>query len=242
MTKTETDRKHRTTLWHDLIHMKVEYVLLITACLIAGHFIREQLFPPDTSQWNAGDWTALAGVPLRDDWEAQQQTNRNHISGLAGGETRTSVVAALGPADFSERYGEAVEILYYRTQQETADFLTTRDETTPLIFIDDRLASRTPTSGVVQAKPWVVVDPSENREDRETRNRMTIAGLQAGITRQEIITRLGPPDFEDVLAAEFEVLSYRTRSVTTDGLTTRDETTPLLFRAGELLGAEHRHD
>jgi hypothetical protein len=77
-----------------------------------------------------------------DDWRADQRDNREAISRLELGELRIAVVEKLGtPAD-SEAFdhdGEEVRVLFYRTQHKHSDGETTRDETTPLIFRNDRL-------------------------------------------------------------------------------------------------------
>lgn len=77
-----------------------------------------------------------------DDWREAQRDNREAISQLEIGASRASVVDRLGtPAD-SEAFqqdGEEIRVLFYRTRHRNADGDTTRDETTPLVFRDDRL-------------------------------------------------------------------------------------------------------
>jgi hypothetical protein len=54
----------------------------------------------------------------------------------------SSVDAKLGAPDFSEaftRNGQEVRIYHYRTHRRHADGKTTKDETTPLVFVDDQL-------------------------------------------------------------------------------------------------------
>lgn len=76
------------------------------------------------------------------------------------------------------------------------------------------------------------------RETR-TRNRDLINHLEMGCTRASVQAELGEPDFIDSFrrdGAQFRVLYYRTHRVHDDGRTTRDETTPLVFSRGELVG------
>ena len=54
-----------------------------------------------------------------------------------------------------------------------------------------------------------------------------------------VVADLGDPDFTDAFArgdSEYVVLRYRTQRVKGDGITTRDETTPLVFVDGNLVG------
>lgn len=69
--------------------------------------------------------------------------------------------------------------------------------------------------------------------EREIFNRKYIGRLKIGTTRDEVLRLLGPPDISEARAASdgrnVLVLFYRTHHVKSDGITTRDETTPLLF-------------
>ncbi len=81
-----------------------------------------------------GDWTA--------DWEDEQEENRRIISQLDIGTQRDAVVAQLGTPNYSEAFtrdGQEYRVLFFRTQRRHSDGETTRDETTPLVFKDDRL-------------------------------------------------------------------------------------------------------
>ena len=78
----------------------------------------------------------------REDWEDEQTENRNVISRLELGSSRTDVVSKLGTPSFSEAYthgAEEVRVLFFRTRHRHSDGATTRDETTPLVFKNDRL-------------------------------------------------------------------------------------------------------
>lgn len=58
------------------------------------------------------------------------------------GRALASIDAELGVPDFTDsfmRNGEAIRVLYDRTHHSDSDGKTTRDESTPLVFIDDQL-------------------------------------------------------------------------------------------------------
>lgn len=76
-------------------------------------------------------------------------------------------------------------------------------------------------------------------EQRQEHNRDLIAQLQLGTSKSDVIAKLGQPDNSEAFSAagaSYEVLYYRTRHRHSDGETTRDETTPLVFRDGKLTG------
>jgi outer membrane protein assembly factor BamE (lipoprotein component of BamABCDE complex) len=78
----------------------------------------------------------------RDDWRDDQRDNREMISQLEIGSTRTAVVKSLGTPSDSEAFtqdGEEMRVLFYRTQRTHSDGQTTRDETTAVIFKNDVL-------------------------------------------------------------------------------------------------------
>ena len=99
----------------------------------------------------AGVTTALSGCVIaihdgeeghRSSWETRQQDNRAMISQLMIGEDIIKVTDRLGPADDTEgfeRSGKSYIILFYRTRRTHEDGLTTRDETTPLVFENGKL-------------------------------------------------------------------------------------------------------
>lgn len=78
---------------------------------------------------------------------------------------------------------------------------------------------------------------------QEVRNRDVISQLQLGVTVEQVRQQLGEPDFSEAWISrgeEIRVLRYRTHRTRADGETTVDETTPLVFRAGLLVGiGEH---
>ncbi|WP_286232779.1 DUF3192 domain-containing protein [Thalassotalea sediminis] len=70
-------------------------------------------------------------------------------------------------------------------------------------------------------------------EDREAYNRQFISKLKLGeFTFEEAIEKLGSPDITEAKKAEernFQVLFYRTQHVKSDGITTQDECSYLVF-------------
>ena len=92
---------------------------------------------------------ALAGCVIavnspdgEDGWNSRQQRNERAINHLELGRSRASVEAQLGEPDFVDafqRNGEKFNVLYYRTHRVHGDGRTTRDETTPLVFVDGNL-------------------------------------------------------------------------------------------------------
>ena len=74
--------------------------------------------------------------------------------------------------------------------------------------------------------------------DREYENRKKIARLQLNTPFADVQSRLGVADFNEVYQKEGEnvqVLYYRTNRKHKDGITTKDECTPLIFRDGLLV-------
>ena len=75
-------------------------------------------------------------------------------------------------------------------------------------------------------------------EDREEYNRQFIAKLQLEqFTFEQAIDELGSPDITEARKIEndkFQVMFYRTQHVKSDGITTQDECTFLLFINGVL--------
>lgn len=69
-------------------------------------------------------------------------------------------------------------------------------------------------------------------EDRQEYNKVQIAKLELGTTRESVLTLLGSPDISEAKKAEenrMQVMFYRTDHKKQDGITTQDECTPLLF-------------
>ncbi|MCC5879423.1 MAG: DUF3192 domain-containing protein [Idiomarina sp.] len=95
----------------------------------------------------------------------------------------------------------------------------------------------------------VVVDGNKSssaREQRqeswqaiEERNRRNIATLSHGQSAQTVLETMGEADFDEnirINETQYRVLYYRTQRVKADGMTTKDECTPIVFRDDELYG------
>ncbi len=76
------------------------------------------------------------------DWREHQRENLRIINQLEINDSRNYVVEQLGAPDFSEAFAkdsDSYRVLFYRTQHRHSDGETTKDETTPLVFKNDRL-------------------------------------------------------------------------------------------------------
>ena len=76
-------------------------------------------------------------------------------------------------------------------------------------------------------------------QDREYKNRKQIARLETNTDISTIKQRMGIPDFNELHSRdndEYQVLYYRTHRRDGDGVTTKDECTPLVFKNGVLIG------
>ena len=83
---------------------------------------------------------------------------------------------------------------------------------------------------------------SSDWEDEQRENREAIAALEIGMERQDVVGRLGTPNFSEGFTRDgddFRVLFFRTQHRHSDGETTRDETTPLVFKNDSLIGWGH---
>lgn len=109
--------------------VKAGVFLVLVAVLSSGCYISVRDDGPEG--WSDGD-----------DWERRQRRNQESISYLELGRTVDSVTAELGTADFTESFvrdGRTFRVLFYRTHRVREDGRTTRDETTPLVFVDGEL-------------------------------------------------------------------------------------------------------
>lgn len=74
---------------------------------------------------------------------------------------------------------------------------------------------------------------------KEKSNRNAIASFSPGMSMLAVQQQLGTPDFSDLWAIDethYQVLYYRTQRMHADGMTTRDECTPIVFINGVLKG------
>lgn len=94
-------------------------------------------------------------------------------------------------------------------------------------------------SGCVVAVGDVKSDREADWQEMERENRESISQLEPGMAVENVRSRLGTPEFSESIESDdgdYRVLFYRTQRREADGMTTRDETTPLIFRNGELVG------
>ncbi len=80
---------------------------------------------------------------------------------------------------------------------------------------------------------------SADWEDREQNNRKHIAKLDAGLSYENVVRKMGVADFNELFEKQdgtYRVLFYRTQRTRGDGVTTKDECTPLVFKNGYLVG------
>lgn len=93
-------------------------------------------------------------------------------------------------------------------------------------------------SGCVVAIGADEVDRRDQWAKIERENRNAITSLEIGMDRASVEGRMpNPPALSEAFTVEdavYTVLFYRTQRVDGDGRTTRDETTPLIFRDGVL--------
>ncbi|MFI3245773.1 MAG: DUF3192 domain-containing protein [Ferrimonas sp.] len=85
--------------------------------------------------------------------------------------------------------------------------------------------------------------PNLSWEAIEQRNSTVIAQLQPGVSSFDVLDRLGSANFtqayQDLDGHQWLLLHYRTHYRHNDGLTTLDETTPLLFKNNQLVTWGH---
>lgn len=80
---------------------------------------------------------------------------------------------------------------------------------------------------------------SSGWQEREALNRSVIPTLALGTPFEEVKRELGEPEFTEAFSTddgEYRALFYRTHRWKGDGITTREETTPVVFRNGALAG------
>lgn len=76
-------------------------------------------------------------------------------------------------------------------------------------------------------------------QEKEQKNRKNIAQLKPNQNYAEIIGRMGTADFNEFYSKDdndFRVLYYRTQRIDGDGVTTKNECTPLVFKNEMLVG------
>lgn len=82
-------------------------------------------------------------------------------------------------------------------------------------------------------------DNGSTWSEREEDNREQIGRLNIGASINSVRNKMGVPDFDELLLKnekEHRVLFYRTQRNKGDGVTTKDECTPIVFVNGALIG------
>jgi len=100
----------------------------LTGCIIVS-----------TDEGSEADW-----ISNKTSWQKEQKLNKKKIANLEIGDEYKSVRSNMGTPEFNESYevdGKKYQVLFYRTNHRHSDGATTKDECTPLIFIDGELAS-----------------------------------------------------------------------------------------------------
>lgn len=76
-------------------------------------------------------------------------------------------------------------------------------------------------------------------QKQEKENRQQIAQLEPGMMLDKVVARMGEPDFSEAVEQDgktLRVLYYRTHRQHEDGMTTKEECTPLIFNDEVLSG------
>ncbi|WP_199609305.1 DUF3192 domain-containing protein [Flocculibacter collagenilyticus] len=82
-------------------------------------------------------------------------------------------------------------------------------------------------------------DHHSSWEETQESNRKVIAGLNGNESVEQIQDKLGVADFSELHEYQgntVKVLFYRTHKHKSDGRTTKEECTPLVFKEGRLVG------
>ena len=77
-------------------------------------------------------------------WQQVQKDNKRKIAQLEIGDDYSSVRKTMGTPEFNESYsedGKKYQVIFYRTHHRHSDGETSKDECTPLIFINGKLTS-----------------------------------------------------------------------------------------------------
>lgn len=102
----------------------------LTGCIIAVN-----------EDGHEADWV---GSYSGESWKKEQRINKQKIANLNVGESYSKVREIMGTPEFNEAFtneGKQVQVIFYRTNHRHSDGETTKDECTPLIFIDGVLNS-----------------------------------------------------------------------------------------------------
>lgn len=75
-------------------------------------------------------------------WQQTQEKNREVINQLVLDTNKSQIELTLGVPNFTEAFaknGQEYRVMYYRTSRQHHDNVTSKDETTPLIFKNNKL-------------------------------------------------------------------------------------------------------
>jgi outer membrane protein assembly factor BamE (lipoprotein component of BamABCDE complex) len=89
---------------------------------------------------------------------------------------------------------------------------------------------------VVGGNNW---NDDDGWQKRQIENKRVISQLELNDSRTQIIEQLGAPDFSEAFSKgkeQYRILFYRTQRQHSDGETSKDETTPLVFKNDLLIG------
>lgn len=92
---------------------------------------------------------------------------------------------------------------------------------------------------IVTESDWEKGNAQYEGQQDERDNRSKIASLPMQLSVTEAKQRMGTPDFSDRWQhadETYQVLYYRTHRTHADGMTTRDECTPIVFIGDKLVG------
>lgn len=114
-----------------MVLVAVPLTFSLTGCIIVS-----------TDEGHQADW--IGSYDSSESWKKEQRINKQKIAQLNVGDTYTSVRETMGTPEFNEAFvseGKQVQVIFYRTNHRHSDGETTKDECTPLIFIDGQLHS-----------------------------------------------------------------------------------------------------
>lgn len=86
---------------------------------------------------------------------------------------------------------------------------------------------------------WDTHSSSKSWSQLEKDNRESISTLQRDVSVPSVLSKMGVPEFDELVVVdskEYRVLYYRTQKNAGDGVTTKDECTPIVFEDGKLKG------
>ena len=117
------NRKFKTAL------IAIPLSLYLTGCVIAVN-----------EDGTRTDWIGSS----TESWKQKQKENKSLIADLEMGDSYEDVRKNMGTPDINEAFSDGdkkYQVLFYRTQHRHSDGETTKDECTPLIFVDGKLIS-----------------------------------------------------------------------------------------------------